>query len=483
MALSRYPEPLGFLPAIPPGGFTAAHRLRAVTPRQPLRPSARPGLARRTALQRPPRRLQVQATQAAPAPLSQEGVVKKDRVNFAIIGAGRIGQVHAEHIAFRIRRANLIGVASGTRALAERCSLLAGCEPYYDYHEMLDNPEVDAVCICSASNQHTKQMIEAAEAGKHIFVEKPIDTDLAKIDEALLAVRKAGVKLQVGFNRRFDTNYMRIRKAIATGEIGDTHLFHIVSRDPQPPPAHYSATSGGIWLDCSIHDFDMARFLIGDEIDEVYAQGAVRIVSGLEEYGDVDTSLVMLKFRNRTMGTIDNSRQAVYQQQLCQHGHRQHGGAHRTRPADAFFHGSVHRLICARAGGLLRGAAGRQTGALYRTGRPGAGGDRAGGQEKLSRGPTGEAVRGGSTASAGVGGLGESGVARLGVARFLTLPLRTRASPPPHALVKSPRRPRCRSGGVERSFQRADASSSSRNRTSPCWGDADASTGSASGAH
>ena len=238
--------------------------------------------------------------------------MKRDRVNFAIIGAGRIGQVHAEHIAFRIRRANLVGVASGTRALAERCSLLAGCEPYYDYHEMLDNPEVDAVCICSASNQHTKQMIEAAEAGKHIFVEKPIDTDLAKIDEALLAVRKAGVKLQVGFNRRFDTNYMRIRKAIATGEIGDTHLFHIVSRDPQPPPAHYSATSGGIWLDCSIHDFDMARFLIGDEIDEVYAQGAVRIVPGLEEYGDVDTSLVMLTFRNRTMGTIDNSRQAVY---------------------------------------------------------------------------------------------------------------------------------------------------------------------------
>lgn len=251
---------------------------------------------------------------ASPAsgPSAKKGVVARDKVNVAVIGAGRIGQVHAENIAFRLRRANLCGVASGTRELAERCSLAAGCKPYFDYHQLLDDPNVDAVCICSASTQHTRQMIEAAQAGKHIFVEKPIDIDLGRIDEALTAVRKAGVKLQVGFNRRFDTNYMRVRKAIETGEIGETHIFHIVSRDPEPPPAHYSATSGGIWMDCAIHDFDMARFLIGNEVDEVFAYGAVRISPEIAQYGDVDTSVVMLKFRNRTIGTIDNSRRAVY---------------------------------------------------------------------------------------------------------------------------------------------------------------------------
>jgi len=174
------------------------------------------------------------------------------------------------------------------------------------------NPVVDAVCICSASNQHTKQIIEAAEAGKHIFCEKPIDTDLKVIDEALKAVKKAGVKLQVGFNRRFDQNYSRAKQAVVRGEIGDPHIIHITSRDPSPPPLEYVKSSGGIWLDCSIHDFDMARFLIGDEVEEVYALGAVNIDPAIKEFGDIDTSLVSLKFKNGVIGTIDNSRKAVY---------------------------------------------------------------------------------------------------------------------------------------------------------------------------
>eukprot|EP00186_Timspurckia_oligopyrenoides_P000143 CAMPEP_0182446270 /NCGR_PEP_ID=MMETSP1172-20130603/4096_1 /TAXON_ID=708627 /ORGANISM="Timspurckia oligopyrenoides, Strain CCMP3278" /LENGTH=419 /DNA_ID=CAMNT_0024642179 /DNA_START=105 /DNA_END=1364 /DNA_ORIENTATION=+ len=237
---------------------------------------------------------------------------KKDIVNIGIIGAGRIGQVHADTITFKLKNANLVGVASGTKQLADRCSLDHGCTPYYDYMELLENPLVDAVCICSASNQHTKQIIEAAEAGKHIFCEKPIDTNLSVIDEALKAVKKAGVKLQVGFNRRFDTNYRRVKKAIDDKEIGNPHIVHITSRDPSPPPIEYVKSSGGIWLDCSIHDFDMARFLIGDEVEEVYALGAVNITPGIEEYGDIDTSIVSLRFKNGVIGTIDNSRQAVY---------------------------------------------------------------------------------------------------------------------------------------------------------------------------
>eukprot|EP00178_Gracilaria_changii_P023293 TRINITY_DN705_c1_g1_i1.p1 TRINITY_DN705_c1_g1~~TRINITY_DN705_c1_g1_i1.p1 ORF type:complete len:407 (-),score=71.68 TRINITY_DN705_c1_g1_i1:603-1823(-) len=234
------------------------------------------------------------------------------RLNIGIIGAGRIGQVHADNITFRLRNANLVGVSSGSKVLAERCSLAHGCQPFYDYQELIEDPSVDAVCICSASNQHTTQIIAAARAGKHIFCEKPIDTSLDVIDKALVEVRKAGVKLQVGFNRRFDQNYRRVRKAIENNEIGDPQILHIVSRDPAPPPIEYVKNSGGIWMDCSIHDMDMARFLIGSEVEDVYTLGAVNINPEIAEYGDVDTSIVTLRFKNGVIGTIDNSRQAVY---------------------------------------------------------------------------------------------------------------------------------------------------------------------------
>lgn len=177
---------------------------------------------------------------------------------------------------------------------------------------MLDDPSVDAVCICSASDKHVEQIIQAAEAGKHIFCEKPISTNLESIDAALLAVKRAGVRLQVGFNRRFDTNYARVRRAVLNDEIGQPHMLHITSRDPSPPSLEYVETSGGIWLDCSIHDLDMSRFLIGDEVEEVYALGAVNINPDFAKYDDVDTSIITLRFKNGVIGTIDNSRQAVY---------------------------------------------------------------------------------------------------------------------------------------------------------------------------
>jgi len=238
--------------------------------------------------------------------------VGEKRLNIGIIGAGRIGQVHAENITFRLRNANLVGISSGSRELAERCSLEHGCQPFFEYQEMCEDPEIDAVCICSASNKHSEQIIAAARAGKHIFCEKPIDTDLRVIDEALAEVRKAGVKLQVGFNRRFDQNYRRVRQSILSGEIGQPHMLHIISRDPSPPTLDYIKNSGGIWLDCAIHDMDMCRFLIGDEVEEVYTLGAVNILPEMAQYGDVDTSIISLKFKNGVIGTIDNSRRAVY---------------------------------------------------------------------------------------------------------------------------------------------------------------------------
>jgi len=156
-------------------------------------------------------------------------------------------------------------------------------------------------------------MIEdAAAAGKHIFCEKPIDFDLKRIDRALEVVEKAGVKLQIGFNRRFDPNFRRVRELVADGQVGVPHILRITSRDPAPPPISYVQVSGGIFLDMTIHDFDMARYLMDSEVEEVFAAGAVRVDPAIGEAGDIDTVVITLTFANGAIGTIDNSRQAVY---------------------------------------------------------------------------------------------------------------------------------------------------------------------------
>ena len=234
-------------------------------------------------------------------------------LNLGLIGAGRIGRLHAEHLAFRIPQANLLMIADTNEEAARQCAELCRVSTAVkDYRAVLDNPDVEAVVICSPTNTHAQIIEEAASAGKHVFCEKPIDLSLDKIDRALAAVAKAGVKLQVGFNRRFDASAQRVRRAIEQGEIGEPHLLHIISRDPAPPPIEYVRVSGGIFLDMTIHDFDMARFLIGSEVEEVYATGSVRIEAAIGDCGDLDTALIVLKFANGVIGTIDNSRQAVY---------------------------------------------------------------------------------------------------------------------------------------------------------------------------
>ena len=136
--------------------------------------------------------------------------------------------------------------------------------------------------------------------------------DLGQIDETLAIVERAGVKFQVGFNRRFDASFMRVREAVTSGEIGEPHIMRITSRDPAPPPIEYVKVSGGIFLDMTIHDFDMARYLIADEVVEVYAVGGVRIDPKIGEVGDIDTAVITLRFQNGVIATIDNSRKAVY---------------------------------------------------------------------------------------------------------------------------------------------------------------------------
>jgi myo-inositol 2-dehydrogenase/D-chiro-inositol 1-dehydrogenase len=237
----------------------------------------------------------------------------KSRLRIGLIGAGRIGPVHAETLAFRVPQAQLVAVAdvnpSAAQAVASRCNVPTILSSGSD---LIRDPEIDAVAICSPTDTHADLIVAAAEAGKHIFCEKPISLSLKEIDRSLGAVESAGVKLQVGFNRRFDSNFLRVRQAVVSGEIGTPNLFHIVSRDPFPPPLTYLRPSGGIFLDMMVHDFDMARFLIGDEVEEVFAAGAVMVDPGFAGEDDFDTAVVLLRFRGGAIGTIDNSRKSTF---------------------------------------------------------------------------------------------------------------------------------------------------------------------------
>jgi len=234
-------------------------------------------------------------------------------LQIGIIGAGRIGSLHAKSITYNVPSAKVVGITDinpvAAKAVAEE---LAIPKLYRDYRELLADPEVEAVLICSSTDTHADIAIEAAQAGKHIFCEKPVDLTIAKVKAVLTAVEKAGVKLQVGFNRRFDHNFAYVRELVNSGKVGDVHIVKITSRDPAPPPAEYSAVSGGMFLDMTIHDFDMARFQAGGEVTEVYANAACLVDPAIGEAGDVDTAVVSLKFANGAVGVIDNSRRAAY---------------------------------------------------------------------------------------------------------------------------------------------------------------------------
>lgn len=234
-------------------------------------------------------------------------------LNVGLIGSGRIGRIHAENLATRIRGVRLVAVADialeAAQDLAKRYNISVTTT---DYRELLDDASTHAVAICSATDTHAQFIREAAHAGKHIFCEKPIDFDLSRIDSALAEVERAGVKLQIGFNRRFDPSFRKLRELVAAGRIGQPQLLRITSRDPEPPPIEYVKVSGGIFFDMTIHDFDMARYLMGSEIEEVFAVGGVMVDPRIGEVGDLDTALITLRFANGALGAIDNSRKAVY---------------------------------------------------------------------------------------------------------------------------------------------------------------------------
>lgn len=235
-------------------------------------------------------------------------------VKVGIIGAGRIGRVHITSITTRVPNAVIKTVADPflTEETADWAKSMGVEKTTKDYKEIIEDPEIDAVLICSSTDTHSPISIEAIKAGKHVFCEKPIDHDVDKIMEVIKALEGTGLKYQVGFNRRFDHNFQSLQETVAQGKIGTPQIIKITSRDPEPPSIDYVKISGGMFLDMTIHDFDMARFLAGCDAEEVYVQSANLVDPAIGEAGDVDTAVITLKMENGAIAVIDNCRKAVY---------------------------------------------------------------------------------------------------------------------------------------------------------------------------
>jgi myo-inositol 2-dehydrogenase / D-chiro-inositol 1-dehydrogenase len=232
-------------------------------------------------------------------------------LRIGVIGTGRIGRLHAELLARRVPGAALGPVYDVFAAAARDLGQALGAPVALSVEEVLES-DADAVAICSTADSHAELMIAAASAGKAIFCEKPVSLELAELDRALTVVEDSGVPFQVGFNRRFDPAHAAVRAAVADGSVGEPHLVRISSRDPEPPPPKYVESSGGLFLDMTIHDFDMARFLTGSEVVEVFARGVVRMEPWFAQAGDVDTAVITLVHEDGCLTTIDNSRRAAY---------------------------------------------------------------------------------------------------------------------------------------------------------------------------
>jgi myo-inositol 2-dehydrogenase / D-chiro-inositol 1-dehydrogenase len=227
------------------------------------------------------------------------------KIKIGLIGAGRIGEIHAKNI-FGSKNAKLMAISDINKERSKKLADEFGAQSI-SADEIIQNFEIDAVLICSSTDTHLKYIIDAAKAGKHIFCEKPLALDLREIDEALKIVQAAGVKLQVGFNRRFDPEFSSAKKLIHES-LGEVLQIKITSRDPGPPPSEYIKNSGGLFCDMAIHDFDMARFLTGSEVSEVFSMGSCRIDPQIGVLGDIDTAITTLKFENGAMVVIDNCR-------------------------------------------------------------------------------------------------------------------------------------------------------------------------------
>jgi myo-inositol 2-dehydrogenase/D-chiro-inositol 1-dehydrogenase len=253
-------------------------------------------------------------------------------LGFGLLGAGRIGKVHAKAVAANAD-ARLVAVADALEKPAAEIAARYACE-VRTIEQIEKAADIDAVVICTPTDTHADLIERFARAGKAIFCEKPIDLDAARVGECLKVVEKAGGTLMVGFNRRFDPHFMAVRKAIDDGAIGKVEMVTITSRDPGPPPGEYITRSGGIFRDMTIHDFDMARFLLGEEPVAVAASASVLVDPKIGELGDFDSVSVILTTASGRQCVISNSRRATYgyDQRIEVHGSLGMVAAENQRP-------------------------------------------------------------------------------------------------------------------------------------------------------
>ncbi|MFT3701983.1 MAG: inositol 2-dehydrogenase [Agriterribacter sp.] len=233
------------------------------------------------------------------------------KLKTGVIGLGRIGQIHLSNLLYHTPNAEVV-IASDVSTASHEVAKKAGVATSTNAEDVINHPDVEAVIICAPTPLHVPYTIAAAQAKKHIFCEKPLDVTIPAILSAQKAVKENNVKLMLGFNRRFDPNFARVRSLVLDGSIGDPHIVKVTSRDPAPPPLEYVKISGGLFLDMTIHDFDMARYITGSEVTEVYVKGDALVDPRIKQYNDIDTAVITLTFENGAIGVIDNSRKAVY---------------------------------------------------------------------------------------------------------------------------------------------------------------------------
>ncbi len=234
------------------------------------------------------------------------------KINVAVAGLGRIGKIHLKNLCRNFPELEVVAVMDvldESKAIADEFNI-----PNFtkDFDELLASPRLDVVVICSPTDTHADYVVKAAKAGKQIFCEKPLDLSLERVVEVLEIVKESGAKLMLGFNRRFDPEFKKIKQLVLNDAIGDPQIIKITSRDPGPPPVSYIKVSGGMFLDMTIHDFDMARYISGKQVKEVFAKGAVMVDPEIGKAGDIDTAIITLTFEDNTMAVIDNCRKAVY---------------------------------------------------------------------------------------------------------------------------------------------------------------------------
>jgi len=234
-------------------------------------------------------------------------------IRIALFGAGRIGALHAANIAALHPRAELACVYDINAAAATAVASRHGAKAAASVEAVLGDADIDAVLIASSTATHVDLITASALAGKAILCEKPIDLDIDRVETCRRAIAGTGVPVQIAFNRRYDRSHRAVREAVRAGQIGALELLVITSRDPGLPPLPYLAVSGGIFRDMTIHDFDLARFILGDDpVEEVYATGSIMVERRLQDLGDVDTAMVVMKAASGALVHINNSRRAVY---------------------------------------------------------------------------------------------------------------------------------------------------------------------------